>query len=105
VLRKLRTGEPASYAGRFLQFEGGMVDPPSRQPGAPAIWCGGRSDGALRRIGSLTDGWMSYVVTPTCSGRGWKRSAPRPRPPVVPFGRGFGITHLLFTRVDDTCHC
>src|SRR2546421_109370 len=64
VLRKLWSGEPTSHAGRFFQFEEVMMQPPPRQAGGPRIWCGGRSEPALRRIGRLADGWMSYVVTP-----------------------------------------
>src|SRR3546814_15400828 len=60
----LWTGERVSHAGRFFQFEAVDMRPPTRQAGGPPIWCGGRSDGALRRTGWKADGWLSYAVTP-----------------------------------------
>ena len=75
VLRKLWSGEPASHDGRFFKFEEVPMQPPPRQPGGPPIWCGGRSDAALRRIGRMTDGWMSYVVTPDMFRQGLEKIA------------------------------
>ena len=102
VMRKLWTGEPASHQGRFFQFEGVTMQPPPRQAGGPPIWCGGRSDAALRRIGRLTDGWMSYVVTPDMFREGLQKIADAAGAAGRVFDRGFGTSHLLFTRVDDT---
>jgi probable F420-dependent oxidoreductase len=102
VMRKLWSGEPASHAGRFFQFEDVKMQPPPRQAGGPPIWCGGRSDAALRRIGRLTDGWMSYVVTPDQFREGLKKIAEAAGAVGRVFDRGFGTSHLLFTRVDDT---
>ncbi len=102
VLRKLWSGEPVSHAGRFFQFEGVMMQPPPRQAGGPPIWCGGRSDAALRRIGRLTDGWMSYVVTPDMFRQGLEKIDAAAGAAGRSFDRGFGTAHLLFTRVDDT---
>ena len=64
VLRQLWTGKTVSHGGRFFAFDRVQMLPPPRQPGGPPIWCGGRSDAALRRAGRLADGWISYVVTP-----------------------------------------
>ena len=102
VMRKLWSGEPASHAGRFFQFEDVTMQPPPRQAGGPPIWCGGRSDAALRRIGRLTDGWMSYVVTPDMFREGLEKIAAAAGAAGRVFDRGFGTSHLLFTRVDDT---
>lgn len=102
VLRKLWSGEPASHAGRFFQFEGVMMQPPPRQAGGPPIWCGGRSDAALRRVGRSTDGWMSYVVTPEMFRQGLEKISAAATAAGRSFDRGFGTAHLLFTRVDDT---
>jgi alkanesulfonate monooxygenase SsuD/methylene tetrahydromethanopterin reductase-like flavin-dependent oxidoreductase (luciferase family) len=102
VLRKLWSGEPASHAGRYFQFEGVMMQPPPRQAGGPPIWCGGRSDAALRRIGRLADGWMSYVVTPDMFRQGLEKIDAAAGAAGRSFERGFGTAHLLFTRVDDT---
>ncbi len=102
VLRKLWTGEPASHDGRFYQFEGVTMQPPPRQAGGPPIWCGGRTDAALRRIGRMTDGWMSYVVTPEMFRDGLGKIAAAAKEAGRVFDRGFGTAHLLFTRIDDT---
>jgi alkanesulfonate monooxygenase SsuD/methylene tetrahydromethanopterin reductase-like flavin-dependent oxidoreductase (luciferase family) len=102
VLRKLWSGEPASHAGRFFQFEGVTMRPPPRQLGGPPIWCGARSEPALRRIGRLADGWMSYVVTPDMFRKGLETIDAAARAAGRSLDRGFGTAHLLFTRVDDT---
>ncbi len=64
VLRKLWRGEPVSHEGRFYSFPEVHMQPASYQEGGPPIWCGGRTDAALRRAGELADGYYSYVVTP-----------------------------------------
>ncbi|MEX2223871.1 MAG: LLM class flavin-dependent oxidoreductase [Candidatus Rokuibacteriota bacterium] len=64
VVRTLWRDTPASFQGRFTQFDGVSIDPkPVQRPGPP-IWIGGRSDAALARAGRHGDGWMSYVVQP-----------------------------------------
>lgn len=102
VMRKLWTGEPVSHTGKFFSFEGIRMQPQPRQTGGPPIWCGGRSDPALRRIGRMTDGWMSYVVTPDMYRQGLEKIATAASEAARTFGRGFGTSHLLFTRIDDT---
>jgi probable F420-dependent oxidoreductase len=102
VMRKLWTGEPVSHAGKFFNFEEVKMQPPPRQPGGPPIWCGGRADPALRRIGRMTDGWMSYVVTPDMYRQGLEKIATAASEAARAFDRGFGTAHLLFTRIDDT---
>jgi probable F420-dependent oxidoreductase len=102
IMRKLWTGEPVSHAGKFFNFEGIKMQPPPRQPGGPPIWCGGRADPALRRIGRMTDGWMSYVVTPDMYRQGLEKIATAASEAARTFDRGFGTAHLLFTRIDDT---
>ena len=102
VMRKLWTGEPVSHAGKFFTFEDVKMQPPPRQSGGPPVWCGGRADPALRRIGRMTDGWMSYVVTPDMYRQGLEKIATAASEAARTFDRGFGTAHLLFTRIDDT---
>lgn len=100
VLRKLWSGRPVSHAGRhYGPFEEVAMQPPPRQEGGPPIWFAGRSEAALRRIGRLGDGWLSYVVTPEMYRAGLDTIA------AAAAGRqvgSFGTGHLLFTRLDPT---
>jgi probable F420-dependent oxidoreductase len=102
VMRKLWSGQPATHDGRFFSFEGVTMQPPPRQAGGPPIWCGGRSEAALRRIGRMTDGWMSYVITPEMFRQGLEKIASAAVAAGRVFDCGFGTSHLLFTRIDDT---
>jgi probable F420-dependent oxidoreductase len=101
VLRKLWTGESVAHEGRFYSFPEVRMQPPARQPGGPPIWCGGRSEAALKRTARLADGWMSYVVTPQM----FRDSLATIAAAAEAAGRKltrFGTSHLLFTRLDDT---
>ncbi len=100
IMRKLWSGAPASHPGGcYSAFESVAMQPPPRQAGGPPIWCGGRSEGALRRTGRLGDGWLAYVVTPEMYGDALRKIAD------AAAGRAltrFGTGHLLFTRLDQT---
>jgi probable F420-dependent oxidoreductase len=100
ILRKLWTGETASHDGRLYNgFSEVPMQPPPRQPGGPPIWCGGRSDAALKRAGRIADGWISYVVTPEMHRQGLATIAAA----AAAAGRRlerFGTGHLLFARLD-----
>jgi probable F420-dependent oxidoreductase len=102
ILRKLWTGDPVSHKGRYYApFRDVPMQPPTRQPGGPPIWCGGRSDAALRRAGHLADGWIAYAITPEM----FKTGLGKIELAASEVGRGdaaFGTGHLLFTRLDDT---
>lgn len=100
VLRKFFTGEPASHDGKFYgPFADVRMLPGPRQPGGPPIWFAGRSDAALRRIGRLGDGWLSYVITPEMYKAGLDKIAAAATDRTL---RSFGTSHLLFTRIDNT---
>ncbi len=101
VLRKLWTGEPVTHEGKFSTFHEIRMQPPARQPGGPPIWCGGRSEGALKRTGRLADGWMSYVVTPEMYRNSLEAIAVAAEAAGRKLAR-FGTGHLLFTRLDET---
>jgi probable F420-dependent oxidoreductase len=98
VVRTLWRDTPASFKGRFTQFEQVSIDPrPVQRPGPP-IWIGGRSDAALARAGRQGDGWMSYVVHP----ERYAQSLNRIRAAAAAAGRaldGFAFAHLAFITV------
>lgn len=101
VLRKLWTGEKVSHQGRFYSFTDIQMLPKPIQPGGPPIWCGGRSDAALQRIAKLTDGWISYVVTPEMFRSGLEKIAGFTKASGRKLNR-FGTAHLLFARMGKT---
>jgi probable F420-dependent oxidoreductase len=98
VVRTLWRDTPATFKGRFTQFENVSIDPkPVQQPGPP-IWIGGRSDAALARAGRQGDGWMSYVVQP----ERYAQSVDKIRGAAQAAGRrldDFAFAHLAFITV------
>lgn len=98
VVRALWRDSPASFKGRFSQFEAVSIDPKPVQKPGPPIWIGGRSDAALARAGRLGDGWISYVVEP----ERYARSVEKIRAAAAAAGRpldGFAAGHLTFITV------
>jgi len=102
VLRKFFSGEPVSHHGKFYgPFDDIPMSPPPCQPGGPPIWFAGRKEAALRRIGRLGDGYLSYVVSPEMYRAALDtiaQAAEQAGRSPAPFGTG----HLLFTRLDHT---
>lgn len=101
LVRSLVRGEPTSAAGKAFRFPETTLVPPSLQPDGPPIWCGGRAPAALRRMGRMGDGWVSYVVTPERYRAGLETIAQEAARSRRKIGR-FGTGHLLFTRIDDS---
>ncbi|HEU4430970.1 MAG TPA: LLM class flavin-dependent oxidoreductase [Myxococcota bacterium] len=100
LLRKLWSGESVSHAGRFYPLENVRMLPPPAQRPLP-IYCGGRSDAALARIGRLADGWISYVVSAEQYRAGLEKiaaEAARVKREITRFHTG----HLLFTLVRNS---
>ncbi len=101
LLKRLWSGEPVAANGRFYRFPEVRLLPPPVQPGGPPIWCGGRSEAALRRIGRMADGWVSYVVTAEMYRAGLETIAREAEKETRTFER-FGTGHLLFTRIGSS---
>lgn len=98
LVRGLLRGEAVAGAGPHYHFPETTLAPTAHRPEGPPIWCGGRAPAALRRIGRMGDGWISYVVTPERYREGLEQIA------AAGVGRRlarFGTGHLLFTRIDD----
>jgi len=98
VVRALWRDTPATFKGRFTQFENVSIDPKPVQKEGPPIWIGGRSDAALARAGRRGDGWVSYVVTPAR----YAQSFEKIRVAAQAAGRsldGFAMAHLTFITV------
>ena len=101
VMRKLWSGKPVSHHGKVWNFDDVHMQPAPVTPGGPPIWCGGRSEAALRRAGTLADGWMSYVVTPDQFAKGLA-TIDAARTEAGRAAEPFGTAHLLFTRLEDS---
>ncbi len=101
AMRALWSGKPGTFKGKHYQFEDVLMTPPPRQSGGPPLWVGGRKDAALRRMGRLADGYLSYVVTPEMYAAALAKidaAAEAAGRTIAKFGTG----HLLFARVDDS---
>ncbi len=102
VLRKYFGGEPVSHHGKFYgPFSDVVMRPPPRQAGGPPIWFAGRKEAALRRIGRLGDGYLSYVISPEM----YRDALVTIDQAAAKAGResvAFGTGHLLFARLDRT---
>ena len=61
VLRRLWSGEPVDYDGRFHKLKGVNIVPPPVQRPIP-IWFGGSSDAVVKRAARLGDGWMPIIA-------------------------------------------
>lgn len=71
VLRRLWTGEPFDHEGEFFQLEQAVVLPVPN-PTVPLV-VGGSSDAAIRRAGTLGDGWLGIF----CSARRFAQTRER----------------------------
>jgi len=63
LLRRLWTEEHVTHKGEFFQFEDATLLPQPMQKPCPPIWIAGRSDAAMKRAGTLGDGWYPYLFT------------------------------------------
>jgi probable F420-dependent oxidoreductase len=99
-VRKLVRGEPTEGDDIFYPFPETTLSPRATHPEGPPIWCGGRAERALERIGRLADGWVSYVVTPEQYAKGLETIAASAEAVGRELER-FDTGHLLFARVAD----
>ena len=64
LLKHLWTADAADFHGEFFDYSGFKMYPkPARRPSIP-IWCGGKSDGVLRRVADVADGWHPLYIAP-----------------------------------------
>ncbi len=83
VLRVLWTEDPASFEGRFFQFEGIAVRPQPVHKPCPPIWIAnnpwvfatpqsGTNNRQVDRVARLADGWMTVGATPAQFAAAWQ---------------------------------
>ncbi|HEX5395609.1 MAG TPA: LLM class F420-dependent oxidoreductase [Candidatus Limnocylindria bacterium] len=64
LLKHLWSADEIDFQGEHFSFGGFKLYPkPARQPSIP-IWCGGKSEGVLRRVAAVADGWHPLYITP-----------------------------------------
>ena len=64
VMRRLWSEDDVTFHGRYFTLNGVTIQPKPVQEELPPLWIGGRSDRALRRVGTLGDGWLVSQATP-----------------------------------------
>jgi probable F420-dependent oxidoreductase len=64
VFKALWTSDAPAFEGASVRFRDIGFEPRPLQRPHPPIWVGGSSDGALRRVVALGDGWHSDRKTP-----------------------------------------
>ena len=64
LLKHLWSADEIDFHGEHFSYSGFKLYPkPARQPSIP-IWCGGKSEGVLRRVAAVADGWHPLYITP-----------------------------------------
>ena len=64
LMKKLWTEERVNFEGKFYAAHNIALLPRPYQKGGPPLWVGGRSQAALRRAGTLADGWLTSNAAP-----------------------------------------
>jgi probable F420-dependent oxidoreductase len=62
LLKHLWTADEADFHGEFFHYEGFKMYP--KPVGGIPVWCGGKSDGVLRRVAAVADGWHPLYIAP-----------------------------------------
>jgi len=65
AMRAVWTGEPASYAGKYVSFDGVLCRPAPVQKPHPPVILGGMGPGVKKRVATYGDGWMPIATSPT----------------------------------------
>jgi len=63
IMRRCWNEERVSYGGEFWKLDDITVLPHPVQQPFP-LWIGGKSEAAMRRTGTMGDGWMPSFITP-----------------------------------------
>ncbi len=64
ILRLVWTEDRVSFDGRFLSFDGLVLNPKPVTPGGPPVIIGGDSAPAMRRAARVGDGWYGWWAQP-----------------------------------------
>lgn len=64
LMRLMWTIDPVTFEGRYYTVRGVHALPKPVRPGGIPIWIGGHTDAALKRAGTLGDGWHPIGLRP-----------------------------------------
>ncbi len=64
LMRRAWTADPVSFEGRYYAIRDVHVLPKPTQRGGIPVWIGGHTDAALKRAGTLGDGWHPIGLRP-----------------------------------------
>jgi probable F420-dependent oxidoreductase len=64
LLRRLWSATEVTHDGRYYAMEEVRIHPAPQQTGGPPIVVAGRKEAAMRRAGTLGDGWFPYLYSP-----------------------------------------
>lgn len=101
VMRRLWTGAPVTFAGRFWQLEATAMNPPPVQRPHPPLWICGHHPNALRRSARLGSGWMGPGAGPLDE---FAREVATLRAEVAAAGRpaaDFTVAKRVYVAVED----
>lgn len=82
IMKKLWTEDKITYSIGHYDFEYITMEPKPVQKPHPPIWMGGYVDTVLRRVASVSDGWLNYFYTAKSFRKNWER--------VLKFAKDFG---------------
>jgi probable F420-dependent oxidoreductase len=63
LLKHLWATDEADFHGTHFDFSGFKLYPKPVHGSIP-VWCGGKSEGVLRRVAAVADGWHPLYITP-----------------------------------------
>ena len=101
VLKALWTGESITRESRFYPLQDVQMLPKPEQQGGPPVWCGGRSEAALKRAGRLADGYISYAINAE-QYRKSKQTIETAAVGVARDPKSITFAHMLFTRLGSS---
>jgi probable F420-dependent oxidoreductase len=64
IMRQCWTTSPTTFEGEYYSVRDVFALPRPRQPAGIPVWIGGHTDGALRRVAEVGDGWHPIGLRP-----------------------------------------
>ncbi|MEN3977255.1 LLM class F420-dependent oxidoreductase [Emcibacter sp. SYSU 3D8] len=68
LLRRLWTGKPISFEGRFHKVTDAGINPPPVKKSIP-VWFGGASEASMNRVARTGDGWIPVLPAAQAAGK------------------------------------